>query len=65
MDHILLNDLPYGSLLIFALYGSLPNQPPAAELQGFVQKLFMAPFTTLGRRMRSNCLSVNSFLTEF
>lgn len=39
----------YGSLLIFALYPALPDQPPIAELQGFVQQLFMGPFTKLGK----------------
>lgn len=39
----------YGSLLIFALYPALPDQPPTAELQEFVQRLFMGPFTKLGK----------------
>ena len=39
----------YGGLLVFALYVSLPDQPPVAELQGFVQNMFMAPFTKLGK----------------
>ena len=39
----------YGGLLVFALYVSLPDQPPIAELQDFVQRLFMGPFTALGR----------------
>lgn len=39
----------YGGLLIFALYPALPDRPPIAELQDFVQKLFMGPFTKLGR----------------
>ena len=39
----------YGGLLIFALYTALPDQPPITELQDFVQNLFMAPFTRLGR----------------
>lgn len=55
-----LNDLPdyggkknghayaiYGGLLIFSLIPSLPDQPPQAELQDFVQKLFMEPFIKL------------------
>ena len=39
----------YGGLLIFALYPALPDSPPIAELQDFVQRLFMGPFTKLGR----------------
>ncbi len=39
----------YGGLLIFALYPVLPDQPPVSELQDFVQKLFMGPFTKLGK----------------
>ena len=39
----------YGSLLIFALYPALPDQPPIEELQDFVQRLFMGPFTKLGK----------------
>ena len=55
-----LNDLPdyggkknghayaiYGGLLIFSLIPSLPDRPPQAELQDFVQKLFMEPFIKL------------------
>ncbi|MBQ9032120.1 MAG: L-2-amino-thiazoline-4-carboxylic acid hydrolase [Parasporobacterium sp.] len=44
----------YGGLLIFALYSSLPDQPPVGELQGFVQNLFMKPFTKLGRIFNLN-----------
>ncbi|MBQ8954861.1 MAG: L-2-amino-thiazoline-4-carboxylic acid hydrolase [Clostridia bacterium] len=39
----------YGGLLIFSLYPALPDQPPISELQGFVQSLFMGPFTKLGK----------------
>ena len=39
----------YGGLLIFALIPLLPDHPPIGELQGFVQELFMAPFTKLGK----------------
>ncbi|MBR1457572.1 MAG: L-2-amino-thiazoline-4-carboxylic acid hydrolase [Oscillospiraceae bacterium] len=39
----------YGGLLIFALYPALPDQPPIAEMQEFVQGLFMEPFTKLGK----------------
>ena len=39
----------YGGLLIFALYPALPDRPPVAELQGFVQNMFMGPFTKLGK----------------
>lgn len=39
----------YGGLLIFALYPALPDQPPITEMQGFVQDLFMEPFTKLGK----------------
>ena len=50
--HAYLSDLPdyggkkngharaiYGGLLIFALYPALPDQPPIAELQDFVQNM--------------------------
>ena len=39
----------YGGLLIFAWYQALPDRPPIRELQDFVQNLFMAPFTKLGK----------------
>ena len=39
----------YGGLLVFAWYNSLPDQPPIAELQPFVQELFMSSFTKLGK----------------
>lgn len=44
----------YGGLLIFALYPALPDQPPVSELQDFVQKLFMGPFTKLGKIFNLN-----------
>ena len=44
----------YGGLLIFALYPALPDQPPIAELQDFVNKMFMAPFTKLGKVFNLN-----------
>ena len=44
----------YGGLLIFALYPALPDQPPITELQGFVQNLFMGPFTRLGKVFNLN-----------
>ena len=44
----------YGSLLIFALYPALPDQPPITELQGFVQNRFMGPFTRLGKMFNLN-----------
>ena len=44
----------YGSLLIFALYPALPDQPPITELQDFVQRLFMGPFTKLGKVFNLN-----------
>ena len=44
----------YGGLLIFALYPALPDQPPVSELQGFVQNLFMKPFTMLGKVFNLN-----------
>ncbi len=44
----------YGGLLVFALYVSLPDQPPISELQEFVQELFMAPFTKLGKIFNLN-----------
>lgn len=44
----------YGGLLVFALYVSLPDQPPISELQGFVQNMFMAPFTKLGKIFNLN-----------
>ena len=37
----------YGGFLIFALYPAFPDRPPVSELQDFVQKLFMGPFTML------------------
>ena len=44
----------YGGLLIFALYPALPDQPPIAELNEFVQNLFMKPFTKLGKVFNLN-----------
>ena len=57
-----LNDLPdyggkknghaaaiYGGLLVFALYPALPDQPPVAELQDFMNSMFMGHFKKLGR----------------
>ncbi len=39
----------YGGMLIFAMYSALPDRPEPSELQGFVQELFMSPFTKLGK----------------
>lgn len=39
----------YGGLLIFSLYPALPDQPLIADLQSFVQNLFMEPFVKLGK----------------
>ena len=39
----------YGGLLIFALYPALPDQPPIAEMQDFMNGLFMSSFTKLGK----------------
>lgn len=39
----------YGGMLVFAWYSALPDQPPVDELKGFVQELFMSPFTRLGK----------------
>ena len=44
----------YGGLLIFALYPALSDQPPIAELNEFVQNLFMEPFTKLGKVFNLN-----------
>ncbi|MBO6046161.1 MAG: L-2-amino-thiazoline-4-carboxylic acid hydrolase [Erysipelotrichaceae bacterium] len=44
----------YGGLLVFALYVSLPDHPPVEELGNFVQKLFMGPFTKLGKVFNLN-----------
>ena len=44
----------YGGLLIFSLYPALPDQPPIAELQDFVQNLFMEPFVKLGKLIDLN-----------
>ena len=44
----------YGGLLIFALYPSLPDQPPVSELSDFVCNLFMEPFTKLGKVFNLN-----------
>ena len=62
-----LNDLPnyggkenghanaiYGGLLVFALYKSLPDNPPVEELSGFVKSLFMEPFEKLGKFFNLN-----------
>lgn len=51
----------YGGLLIFALYPSLPDQPPIAEIQGFVSSLFFGAFEKVGRIFDLNhpaCLSM-------
>ena len=39
----------YGGLLVFALYSALPDQPPIAGMQPFVNQLFMGSFTKLGK----------------
>ena len=39
----------YGGMLVFALYGALPDQPPISELQEFIQNLFLGQFTRLGK----------------
>ena len=39
----------YGSMLVFAMIESLPDQPQMAELQRFTQDLFMEPFVKLGK----------------
>jgi len=39
----------YGGLLVFSLYPALPDSPDPAELQSFVQEMFMEPFTMLGK----------------
>ena len=44
----------YGGLLVFALYSALPDQPPVSELEDFVQHMFMAPFTKLGKVFNLN-----------
>ena len=44
----------YGGLLVFALYSALPDQPPVSELENFVQHMFMAPFTKLGKVFNLN-----------
>ena len=44
----------YGGMLVFALYTALPDQPPISKLEGFVQNLFMSPFTKLGRVFNLN-----------
>ena len=44
----------YGGLLVFALYPALPDQSPIAELQPFVNHLFMEPFTRLGKMFNLN-----------
>jgi hypothetical protein len=44
----------YGGLLVFALYSALPDQPPISELEDFVQHMFMAPFTKLGKIFNLN-----------
>lgn len=39
----------YGSMLVFALVDSLPDQPAFGELQELTQTLFMEPFMKLGK----------------
>lgn len=39
----------YGSMLVFALVDSLPDQPAFGELQELTQTLFMGPFMKLGK----------------
>lgn len=39
----------YGGMLVFALYACLPDHPPVSELKDFIQNMFMAPFTALGK----------------
>lgn len=39
----------YGSMLVFAMIESLPDQPQMDELQRFTQDLFMEPFVKLGK----------------
>ncbi|MBQ8995458.1 MAG: L-2-amino-thiazoline-4-carboxylic acid hydrolase [Oscillospiraceae bacterium] len=39
----------YGGILIFAFYVCLPDQPPIAELQDFVQRMFLGSFSILGK----------------
>ena len=47
----------YGGLLIFALVPALPDRPPIAELQPFVNHLFMEPLPSLSAGM---CLAMMS-----
>ncbi len=44
----------YGGVLVFALYQSLPDQPPIEEMQDFIQNMFMEPFVRLGRIFNLN-----------
>ena len=44
----------YGGVLVFALYQSLPDQPPLEEIQDFIQNLFMEPFVKLGKIFNLN-----------
>ena len=39
----------YGGYLIFALYPSLPDQPPLSEIQDFMNKLFFGTFSKAGK----------------
>jgi len=39
----------YGGLLIFALYPSLPDQPPISEIQDFISNMFMGAFVKFGK----------------
>lgn len=39
----------YGGVLVFALYRSLPDEPPIEELEDLVQNVFMEPFVKLGK----------------
>ena len=44
----------YGGLLVFALYPALPDQPPIAEMQEFINTMFMGPFSKLGKIFNLN-----------
>lgn len=44
----------YGGLLVFALVPALPDQPPIAELQDFMNSMFMGHFKQLGRVFNLN-----------
>ena len=44
----------YGGMLVFALYPSLPDEPPVPELEPLVRDMFMSSFTRIGKILDLN-----------